>query len=755
MKTRTYFLALSLLISFSGFAQKKITSKTTDYTQFVNVFIGTGGHGHTFPGATYPNGMVQLSPDSRIHGWDACSGYHVSDNTINGFSHTHLSGTGCADYGDILVMPITGNVNIKQTPKGNQQTSWASPFTRRTEQAEPGYYTVFLDKYNVKAELTASKRAGLHRYTFPEAKDAGILFDVDYGIEGQTTLDLVIEKVSDTEIKGYRRSGFWTPDHAVYFYAKTSKPFKKAVFYTDDKVAENAIKVTKNGKVLLTFDTKEGEKIFVKVGISAVDMDGAKKNLTAEIPGWDFEGVRAATKNAWNKVLGKIDIQTKDKDQKTIFYSAMYHAFIAPNLFSDVDGRYTGMDGKIYSSPENVYTVFSLWDTMRALHPLLTIIAPDLNQNFIRTLLLKHQHGGLLPMWELAGGYTATMIGYNSAPVIIDAYVKGDRNFDVDLAYKALLKTSNYDTTNIHASTLFKNALVPLSKKYKNELGYIPCEKEHESVAKGLEYAYDDWCILQMAKERGDKENIAKYERLAKNYENYFDVSTGFMRGKHADGTWRTPFNPRTSNHREDDYCEGTAWQWLWFVPHDVDGLMNLLGGREKFLTKLDGLFEADSKLEGENTSSDISGLIGQYAHGNEPSHHILHLYNYAGQPYKTQALVDSVLYTLYHNNVDGLSGNEDCGQMSAWYILNAMGFYQMCPGKPIYSIGRPIFDNVTIRLPKGKTFTITTKNNSRQNKYIQSIKLNGKTLNKPFFTHAELMKGGKLEMVMGCKAKM
>jgi len=752
MKSRIplIFTALGLLIISS------CSNKTsTDYTTLVDPFIGTGGHGHTFPGATYPHGMVQLSPDTRIYDWDACSGYHYSDSLVNGFSHTHLSGTGCADYGDVLVMPVVGEADIRKMPLGSQNTSYASAFSHKKEEAIPGYYSVILDRYNVKAELTASQRAGFHKYTFPVSDKAGLLIDLDYAIQGQVTKELTLEVISDTEIVGYKKSAYWAPEQYIYFYAKTSKPFTSATFYRNDSIIAGVKNVSGSGKVLLSFAAKADEVVMLKVGISAVDIDGARKNLEAEIPEWDFDKIKFATRKAWNDYLAKVDVKTKNSEYKRIFYTALYHTAIAPNLFSDVDGRYRGMDKKIYTSKENMYTVFSTWDTMRALHPLFTIIEPALNQNFIRSLIQKSKEGGILPMWELAANYTATMIGYNAVPIIVDAYMKGNRDFDVDEAYKAMLKTSSYDTTNIVASYAFKHALMPLSKKYKNELGYIPCDTEHENVAKGLEYAYDDWCILQVAKDRGDTANIARYDKLARNYKNYFDKTTGFMRGKDSKGNWRTPFNPNSSNHRSDDYCEGTAWQWLWFVPHDVDSLVQLLGGKNKFTAKLDQLFKTDSKIEGELVSADITGLIGQYAHGNEPSHHIIHFYNYVGQPYKTQELIDSVLHSQYSDKVDGLAGNEDCGQMSAWYILNAMGFYQVCPGKPVYSIGRPLFDKVTINLPGNKTFSIKTYNNKRENKYITSIKLNGHKLEKPFFTHAELMAGGTLEMIMSDKPKL
>ena len=490
----------------------------------------------------------------------------------------------------------------------------------------------------------------------------------------------------------------------------------------------------------------------MKVGVSAVDMDGARKNVEAEIPGWDFDGVKKAARQSWNDYLSKIDIETENADQRTMFYTALYHTGVQPNLFTDADGRYLGMDLKPHqgSVDQPVYTIFSLWDTFRAYHPLMTIIDPDLNEAFIRSLLLKQREGGVFPMWELAGNYTGTMIGYHAASVITDAYMKGARNFDVKEAYQACLRAAEYDTTGIKCPPLVLPHLMPQAKYWKNKIGYVPCDKDNEAVAKALEYAYDDWCISVLAGEQGDAANQQKYAEFGKGYKHYFDPSTRFMRGLDSEGNWRTPFNPRSSNHRSDDYCEGTAWQWTWFVPHDVEGLVDLMGGREAFIGKLDSLFTANSALEGELVSADISGLIGQYAHGNEPSHHITHLYNYVGQSYKTQELVDEVLHTLYFNDPNGLSGNEDCGQMSAWYILNAMGFYQVCPGKPVYSIGRPLFDKATIHLKGGKTFTIVTHNNSRENKYVQKMVLNGKELNAPFFAHQDMIDGGTLELTMG-----
>ena len=738
--------ALVVLLAACG-----TTAVKKEYVDYVNPFIGTGGHGHTYPGSIVPNGMIQPSPDTRIYEWDACSGYYYADSTINGFSHTHLSGTGCGDYGDVLLMPTVGEQKTTYGGPKNQTLAYASRFSHAKEKATPGYYSVFLDTYGVNAELTATKRAAIHRYTFPETKDAGIILDLDYSLQGQQNRELQLEVIGDSIIRGHKNTNGWAWKHDVYFYAVFSKPFTYTI--VDDSIAQPDGKpMLKVKKALLRFATKKDEQVLVKLAISAVDEEGAQKNL-AEIPDWDFDKVQADARQAWNEYLAKIDITTPNEEQKTVFYTSLYHTGFAPNLFTDIDGRYRGMDRNVHQTTIDnpMYTVFSLWDTFRAYHPLMTIVDPKMNEQFIRTLIRQYQEGGILPMWELSGNYTGTMIGYNAVPVIVDAYVKGYRDFDVQEAYKACLRSAEYDTIAPIATTKYlrDNALMPISKYYKNTIGYVPCDKEHEAVAKALEYAYDDWCISVLADSLGDVATAARYAKFGKGYEHYFDPSTRFMRGKDSKGEWRTPFSPRSSNHREDDYCEGTAWQWTWFVPQDVEGLVGLMGGREGFIGKLDSLFTADSSLEGDLVSSDISGLIGQYAHGNEPSHHILHLYNYVQQPWKTQALVDSVLHSQYFNDPNGISGNEDCGQMSAWYILNAMGFYQVCPGKPVYSIGRPLFDAVTINLPEGKKFLITAKNNSATNKYIQSATLNGKPLTTPFFTHKDLTVGGTLEFVM------
>ena len=722
-----------------------------EYTGYVNPFIGTGGHGHTHPGAMLPHGMIQPGPDTRIDGWDSCSGYYYEDSTINGFAHTRLSGTGCADFGDFLLMPTVGEQKVEYLGKESQQRPFASAFSHRNEYAEPGYYSVFLDTYGVKAELTATERAAMHRYTFPESKESGFILDMDYNIQQQTNQVMEVEAVNDTVLCGYKRSAYWAWQQDLYFYAVFSKPFTHTLYTDTIEEGGQQIPVC---KMLLRFDTAEDEQVMVRFSISSVDGEGARQNLLAELPDWDFDKVRADARKTWNDCLSKIEVKTEDPDQLAIFYTAMYHAFLSPNLFTDVDGRYLGMDLKVHTTDKEdpVYTTFSIWDTFRALHPLLTIIDPHTNESYIRSLLKKQREGGVFPKWDCAANYTGTMIGYHAASIITDAYVKGYRDFDVREAYQACLRTAEYDTTDIVGPKWLVPFVMPRARYYKDALGYIPCDLENESVAKALEYAYDDWCISVLADSLGDVETRDKYARFAGAYKSYFDPETRFMRGRDSKGKWRTPFNPRSSTHRSDDYCEGTAWQWTWFVPHDVPGLVGLMGGEEAFVGKLDSLFTVSSELEGETVSADISGLIGQYAHGNEPSHHIIHLYNYVNRPWRTQELVDSVLYSQYRTAPDGPSGNEDCGQMSAWYILNAMGFYQVCPGEPVYSIGRPLFEEVTIHLPGQKDFVIRTKNNSKENKYVQSILLNGKPLEQPFFTHSDLTAGGVMEISMGAE---
>lgn len=724
-----------------------------DYASMVNPFIGTGGHGHTFPGAIAPHGMIQPSPDTRIDGWDACSGYYITDTLMNGFSQTHVSGTGCADYGDFLIMPTVGDQVIKGQCDTLQNLPYASRFSHATEVAEPGYYSVNLDRYGVKAEITSSDRVALYRFTYPQKLDrnAGMIIDMDYSVQHQDNIEMVVEAISDTEVRGYKMTKYWAFDQGIYFYAKFSEPFT-SVTVRDTLINKKGLPAP-ICKMLLKFpELKGGDKLMVKVGISTVDYAGARKNVLAEMPGFDFEGTRKATRAKWNKWLSKMDADPKaDKNDLVKFYTALYHTAVAPNLYTDVDGRYLGMDRvpKNGSTDKPVYTIFSTWDTFRALHPLLTIIDPELNDRFMNSLLLKAEEGGILPMWELASNYTGTMIGYHTAAMFADAVAKGQNTFDVKKALRQSVRAAEYDTTGIVAPSAVVACLIPQAKYWKNKQGWVPSDKDHESVAKALEYAYDDWTISQLAKAAGDKATEEKYAKLGKAYKHYFDPSTRFMRGKMSDGSWREPFSPNASNHRNDDYCEGTAWQWTWFVPHDVEGLKELMGGNDKFVEKLDSLFSASSELTGELVSADITGLIGQYAHGNEPSHHITHLYNYAGQPWKTQELVGRIFDEQYRNDPDGLSGNEDCGQMSAWLLMNAMGIYQVAPGDPVYSISRPLFRHLSVNFPDGKSMTINAPKLSAKNKYVKSVSLNGRRLDTPFISHADFVKGGTLTFDM------
>jgi predicted alpha-1,2-mannosidase len=716
--------------------------KEKEVIAYVNPFIGTGGHGHTYPGVVRPHGLVQLSPDTRLAGWDACGGYYYDDPSILGFSHTHLSGTGIGDYGDFLFLPFTGELQKVEANGDDRISRFGSYFSHEEESASPGYYSVVLQNYGVKVELTATEHAGFHQYSFPQSDASGLLIDLGTGIQERHVLDTQFTILGDTAIEGMKHIRGWALNRYAYFYARFSKPFTCHIEEADHRA-------------FLNFgQTQKGENVKVKVGISFVDNQGAKKNLEKEIPGWDFNDIRKGAEQDWKAELSKIKVKSGDEESKTIFYTSLYHALLEPTTSSDIDGRYRTMENEIAQADTTYtnYTVFSLWDTFRALNPLLTVAYPDEEEAFIRSLIRKYEEGGILPMWELASNYTGTMLGYHAVPLIVDAYVKGLHNFDVEKAYEACAFSSSYDTVHVSPvinRRILHSDLMSIGKQYKNTIGYIPSDKVNQSVAKGLEYAYNDWLIAQFAKALGKMDDYAYYEKLGKNYTHYFDPSTGFMRGKLADGSWRVPFIPNASDHGRSDYCEGNAWQWTWFVPHDVDGLAELMGGRKTFITKLDSLFTVSSELVGANVSADISGLIGQYAHGNEPSHQTVHLYNLVGQPWKTQALVDSILYTLYHNNPNGLSGNEDCGQMSAWYILNAMGFYSYCPGIPAYSVGRPIFDEVSIQLKDGKEFVVRTINNSRTNKFIKSIKLNGKELDTPFFSHSDLAAGGVLEILM------
>ncbi len=721
------FLAVILALFSSACQDSK-----TPY-ECVDPFIGTDGHGHTFPGATLPFGMVQLSPDTRKDSWDGCSGYHYTDKSISGFSYTHLSGTGVGDYGDFRFMPAVGKLQMNPGDADNPESGYRSRFSHDNEEAMPGYYAVELEDYDIKVELTVTERAGFQKYIFPETDSAHVIIDLVESITSDKIEFLQVQVLSDQVVTGVRRTDGWADDQRIFFYAVFSKPFKDfGVFYEGKERKTNAKVYGTDIKACVDFNCENEEEILVKVGISSVSIEGAKLNLLHEIPGWDFEKTRKKAKEKWEKQLDKISVKG-DNTLKTNFYTAMYHSFIAPNLFSDINGKYRGHDMQIHETKDHdIYTVFSLWDTFRAAHPLFTLLEQERSNDFIKTMIDIYDKSGLLPVWELAGNETNCMIGYHSIPVIVDAYFKGIRDYDIRHAYDAMRKSAQQDDFGIY---------------YYKKSGYIPADKEGESVSRTLEYAYDDWCIAQIAKDLEREKEYERYIRRAQNYKNIFDKESGFMRGK-SNGTFVDPFDPAEVNFM---LTEANTWQYNFFVPQDIGGLMNLMGGKEKFIEKLDEMFETSAELSGRH-QPDISGLIGQYAHGNEPSHHMAYLYDYAGVPWKTQEMTYKIMYEQYKDTPDGLCGNEDCGQMSAWYVLSAMGFYPVTPGDTIYAIGTPIFEEVEINLENGNKFSIKAKNVSEKNFYIQSATLNGEDYNKCYLSHWDIMKGGELIFVMGNK---
>ncbi|MEI8203295.1 MAG: GH92 family glycosyl hydrolase [Bacteroidota bacterium] len=708
-----------LMLQFTFIINVIVAQQKTDYSTMVNPFIGTGGHGHTYPGVILPFGMVQLSPDTRLEGWDGCSAYHYSDSVIYGFSHTHLSGTGCSDYGDILLMPSSGKVALKNY-------GYAAAFNHKDEKAYAGYYGVKFAN-DIQVELTATARCGLHKYIFPKSSNNHVVLNL---VHRDEVLESYIVFENDSTISGLRRSKAWADDQYVYFTLNFSKPISKAQMLRNDSL----IDIPRNQKVsdkniITAFSFQNIKEVYVRVAISGVSVEGAKKNLKAEISDWNFAGILAKAKNEWNKELGKIEVEASTKDQQEVFYTAMYHSMSAPNLYSDVDGSFRGRDLKIHKTDGwDCYTVFSLWDTYRAEHPLFTIIEPKRTLDFIKTFLSQYETGGILPVWELSGNETNCMIGYHSVPVIVDAYIKGIKNFDVNKMLEAMKSGANSD----------KRGLLPY-RKY----GYIPYDIESESVSKTLEYSYDDWCIAQFAKSIGKMEDYKEFMKRGQFYKNVFDPSTGFFRAK-ANGKWFAPFDPKEVNF---NYTEANAYQYSMAVPQDISGFIKLLGGIKNFETKLDTLFLTDSKTSGRD-QSDISGMVGQYAHGNEPSHHMAYLYNYAGTPWKTQAMVKRIMNEQYFQKPDGLCGNEDCGQMSAWYVISAMGIYSVTPGTNVYNISSPLFDKITLHLENGKEVVISAPDASKKT-YIQSLKVNDTNWNSPFITHEQLINGGKLEFQM------
>ncbi len=728
---------LFLITAVLFFSCRQSNKEKYPYTDHVDPFIGTGFHGHVFLGANVPFGAVQLGPVNMTEGWDWCSGYHYSDSTIIGFSHTHLSGTGIGDLGDILLMPATGPVKTRKGIPGDYSSGYYSLFSHDEETAKPGYYAVELKRYNITAELTTTERVGFHRYRFPASDDAKIIIDLKEGIGWDKVTRSMIKQVNDTTIEGYRYSTGWAKDQRIYFAAVFSKPVVTFSVYEDTLLKPGTEWEAVQVKGVVQFKTQDKEQVLVKVGISPVSTANALANIKAEIPHSDFDEVVAKADAAWNKELSKISIQSKDTSVLRNFYTAMYHTMIAPSVFNDHNGDYRGTDKKVYSNASFTnLTTFSLWDTYRAAHPLYTIFQQRRTTDMINSMLAIYQQQGKLPVWHLVGNETNTMPGNSGIHVVTDAYLKGIRGFDTVLAFEAVKATAMLDERGMD---------------YVKKYGFIPADSMVESAAMGLEYAIADWGIAQMAKKMGKQTDYEYFSNRTKAYQYYFDPETKFMRGRVAADKWRMPFSPFEAKHMKDDFCEGNAWQYTWLVPQDVEGLIELLGGEKAFTEKLDSLFVVKGDM-GKEASADITGLIGQYAHGNEPSHHITYLYAFAGQPWKTANKVRFILDSLYADNTDGLCGNEDVGQMSAWYILSSLGFYQVNPANGVYVFGSPVVDGATLKMDNGKTFRVTVKNNSKANKYIQSITLNGKQYEKSYLLYKDIIAGGQLVITMGEK---
>jgi predicted alpha-1,2-mannosidase len=715
--------------------------QTKDCTQFVDPFIGTSAHGHTYPAACVPFGMVQVGPDTGTEGWDWCSGYHASDSSIMGFSHTHVSGTGCPAMGDILLMPMIGEPRFTPGSKLNPKEGYRSRFKSTSEIAKPGYYAVKLDDCDVYAEMTATPRVGFHRYTFPSSPKASIIIDLEHGIDNIVQKSS-IKVVDNRTIVGSRNSKGFVKDEHIYFCARFSKPFEKTTSFTDGVIANEKSFSGKATKIVLHFKTFEKELILVKVGLSTVSEQGAANNIATELPGWDFDTTVNKTDKTWEKQISKVEIETDRPEQKKTFYTALYHCFLSPNLISDADGSFRGWDGKNHRDTSKMfYTNFSLWDTYRALHPLFVLLCPDKNVEFINSMLERYKEIGTLPMNEYGINETYCMIGNHAIPVIADAYLKGLKGFDAETAYKAVRAASTISHSKSDWETY-------------NKYGYLPFDLvKEESVSRTLELSYDDYCVAQMAKALGKTDDYAYFSKRAHYYQNLFDPQTGLMRGKDSNGKWRVPFDKLRISHAGDaggDYTEGNAWQYTWSVQQDVEGLIRLMGGKEVFANKLDSLFKLQSIIEGSGFTGDVSGLIGQYAQGNEPCHHVAYLFDFAGQSWKTQKMINAIKNTMYTNAKDGLCGNDDCGQMSAWYVFSSLGFYPVTPGSDSYMIGTPSFKRAKIHLQNGEVFTIKASAVSKNNFYVQQALLNGQNYSNSAIRYTDIQKGGTIEFIMG-----
>ena len=747
MKKTILFFQVVLVCLLVGCKPAPNSGLLSDEIKYVDPFIGTGFHGHTFPGATRPFAMVQVSPDTHIMGWDASSGYHYDDREIYGFSHTHLSGTGIGDLGDVALLPFSGGDSIK--PVGL--------FNKDTEKATPGYYAVRLDNFGVNVELTSTDKVGFHKYTYDNPKDRRVMLDLGHILQpnwGHKLVDNSYLFVNDSTVEGTVRTQGWAHFHSVSYRITFSEPIETVYQYIGGKLRQDSLFLRINTEEDLKFHYKFPEKaepLYVKVALSMVDTDGAEKNLEAELPGWDFEATRIKSAEIWNDALNAIEIQSADPTVMVNFYTALYHTMIAPFAYQDVDGRYLGMDKKVHKAEPGYvnYSVFSLWDTFRALHPLMTIINPELAADWGKVLVQGYKEGGILPKWPLASSYTGCMVGYPAVSVLADLVSKDLADGDLKTWAEAGARSSVYRED---LAEKFKGTreldLITLHPYFKEKYGFVPADSVPESVSWGLEMAYEDWCISQIAAKAGLDSLAQAYAAKGEYYKRYLDPETKMMRPIMGDGSFRTPFNPRYSAHMRSDYTEGNAFQWSFFAPHDMDNFIATIGGKKELETRLDTLFTTSSQVDGEHASGDITGLIGQYAHGNEPSHHMAYLYNWTDSPWKGQERLDYIMREFYTNKPDGIIGNEDCGQMSAWYVMSALGFYQVAPGIPVYTLGRPMVDRALIHV-KGGIFEIVVKNNSPENKYIRTVTLNGKELETPFFSHAEMAKGGKLVFEM------
>ncbi|WP_372794871.1 GH92 family glycosyl hydrolase [Lutibacter sp.] len=720
-----FIIVLSLTIGCSK--QERGSLKLTNY---VNPFIGTDGPGNTYPGATVPFGMVQLSPDIGIPGWDRISGYFYKDSIITGFSHLHLSGTGAGDLYDILVMPT--NSKFSKRIKENNFKPFSS-FSHEKESASPGYYSVDLLDYGIKAELTATARTGIHQFTFPKDDKSQIHIDLGYALNWDSPTETYLKVVNKTTIEGYRKSTGWAKDQRVYFVVKVSKAFDSFQLFENDSLVTSSA-LGKNTKIILNYNTSENEQIVLKNGVSTANIEGAYKSLEIEAPDFNFENYKAKASEDWEQELHKIEILTSDETKKQLFYTMLYQSMLAPTLLSDLNGNYKGANDTIVKAEGfNRYDTFSLWDTYRAAHPLYTIIHPKRVSDMVNSLLAHYKETGLLPVWSMQGNETNMMIGYHAVPVVVDAYFKGIENFDIELAYEACKASAMDNSRQIG--------------EYK-KLGYVPVDEYHEnwSVSKTLEYAYDDWCIAQFAKALDKTTDFEYFFKRSENWRNVYDSQSTFMRPKLKDGSFVTAFIPKEYTPY---FCESNAWQYFWSVPQNIEGLVKEVGKKEQFEMKLDTMFSL-KPLPEDKLPIFSTGMIGQYAHGNEPSHHVAYLYNYVEKPWKTQKIVREILETQYKNAPDGHCGNEDCGQMSSWYIFSSLGFYPVNPAQGIYSFGSPLFDSATINLENGKKFIVEALNNNAKNIYIQNIELNGKLINRNYITHNEILEGGKLIFTMG-----